>query len=416
MTLFNRFKKAWNAFKSRDQTEQYLSQMDDTYTIVPRNTFRHSYNDKSLIISIYNRITADAAAMTMRHVSLDADGSYVGTIDSSWNKIFNGLANEDQTGRELMAEAVYNLLEDGHIAIVPIDTDGDPFTGDYYNVYSMRVASIAQWRTHSVLVSAYNEQTGQRERLLYPKRCVAIIENPFYNVMNSGNSTLQRLKNKLNLLDVIDEKTASKKLDLIIQMPYMVKSEYQKKQAERRVTDIEKQLGMSQYGIAYTDGTERITQLNRPVENNLLPQVEYLTKMLYSQLSITQEIMNGTAPENVMINYYTRTINPIMTAIAEGMMYKFLLPTAINDGEAFRYFRDPFNSLTMQTLSSVVSVLKQYEILTSNEVRGMLGLQPSEEENANKLSNPNINPSYDEINLESNPETNYGFDADSQNE
>ena len=393
MALITRIKNAWNAFLHQDITKEYWSDSDDySYSYRPDRLRLLNGSDKSIITSIYNRIAVDASSLDIRHVKLNSEGRYEKTIKSPLNETLTGMANIDQTGRALLADAVYSLLDEGCIAIVPIITDVNPEDNNSIDIYNLRVGKIVEWRRDKVRIQVYNELTGQRDYLMMSKTKVAIIENPFYSVMNETNSTLQRLKKKLSLLDVVDEKAASKKLDIIIQMPYTIKSEYQNKQAKRRVKDIEKQLSDSQWGIAYTDGTEHITQLNRPVENNLLAQVEYLTNMLYAQLGITAEVMNGTANESVMNNYYNRTIEPIVSAIVEGMRAKFLTDTARSQGHSIMYFRDPFKLLTLSSIAEVSDVFKRNEIMSSNEFRGILALAPSASSGSDELVNPNINP------------------------
>lgn len=393
MALITRIKNAWNAFLHQDIAQEYWSDSDDySYSYRPDRLRLLNGSDKSIITSIYNRIAVDASSLDIRHVKLNSEGRYEKTIKSPLNETLTGMANIDQTGRALMADAVYSLLDEGCIAIVPIITDVNPEDNNSIDIYNLRVGTIVEWRRDKVRIQVYNELTGQRDYLMMSKTKVAIIENPFYSVMNETNSTLQRLKKKLSLLDVVDEKAASKKLDIIIQMPYTIKSEYQNKQAKRRVKDIEKQLSDSQWGIAYTDGTEHITQLNRPVENNLLAQVEYLTNMLYAQLGITAEVMNGTANESVMNNYYNRTIEPIVSAIVEGMRAKFLTDTARSQGHSIMYFRDPFKLLTLSSIAEVSDVFKRNEIMSSNEFRGILALAPSASSGSDELVNPNINP------------------------
>lgn len=393
MALITRIKNAWNAFLHQDIAQEYWSDSDDySYSYRPDRLRLLNGSDKSIITSIYNRIAVDASSLDIRHVKLNSEGRYEKTIKSPLNETLTGMANIDQTGRALLADAVYSLLDEGCIAIVPIITDVNPEDNNSIDIYNLRVGKIVEWRRDKVRIQVYNELTGQRDYLMMSKTKVAIIENPFYSVMNETNSTLQRLKKKLSLLDVVDEKAASKKLDIIIQMPYTIKSEYQNKQAKRRVKDIEKQLSDSQWGIAYTDGTEHITQLNRPVENNLLAQVEYLTNMLYAQLGITAEVMNGTANESVMNNYYNRTIEPIVSAIVEGMRAKFLTDTARSQGHSIMYFRDPFKLLTLSSIAEVSDVFKRNEIMSSNEFRGILALAPSASSGSDELVNPNINP------------------------
>ncbi len=417
MALITRIKNAWNAFLHQDIAKEYWSDSDDySYSYRPDRLLLLNGSDKSIVTSIYNRIAVDASSLDIRHVKLNSEGRYEKTIKSPLNETLTGMANIDQTGRALMADAVYSLLDEGCIAIVPIITDVNPEENNSIDIYNLRVGKIVEWRRDKVRIQVYNELTGQRDYLMMSKTKVAIIENPFYSVMNETNSTLQRLKKKLSLLDVVDEKAASKKLDIIIQMPYTIKSEYQNKQAKRRVKDIEKQLSDSQWGIAYTDGTEHITQLNRPVENNLLAQVEYLTNMLYAQLGITAEVMNGTANESVMNNYYNRTIEPIVSAIVEGMRAKFLTDTARSQGHSIMYFRDPFKLLTLSSIAEVSDVFKRNEIMSSNEFRGILALAPSASSGSDELVNPNINPTNPSEPVSSVPEESGDPETDAFNE
>lgn len=393
MAVFNKIKKIWNAFTNRDIIGGYKILHDDyTYTSRPDRLRIFASNEKSIVNAIYNRIAVDCSTLKVSHVKLTEDGKFKEIIDSKLNDVLTLSANIDQTSQAFFEDAVYSLLDEGCIAIVPIETDNEPFDHDSYSIYNLRVGQIVEWHKESVKINVYNELTGQKEYLNMPKTAVAIIENPFFSIMNAPNSTLQRLKKKLALLDVVDEKSASKKLDLIIQLPYLVRSESQQKQAKRRVKDIETQLGDSQWGIAYTDGTERITQLNRPVENNLLSQVEYLTEMLYSQLGITKEIMNGTASPEVMNNYFKRTIGPIMSAVVVEIKRKFLSRTAISQKQSIMFFMDPFELTSLSTLSTLADSLIRNEIMTSNEFRGILALPPSSSAGADELANPNINP------------------------
>lgn len=393
MALISRIKSAWNAFFARDENKGYKPDANDySYSYRPDRFRSYGGNEKSIVTSIYTRMAIDAANLQVHHVKTNDMGVFQNNVNSSLDWVFSVSANQDQTPRAFFQDAVYSLLDEGSIAIVPIDADREPYDTDSYDIYSLRVGKIVEWRSKSVRVSTFNARTGMHEYLLMPKHAVALVENPFYSIMNEPNSTLQRLKRKLALLDVIDEKAASKKLDLIIQLPYMVRSEYQQQQANRRVHDIEDQLANSQWGIAYTDGTEHITQLNRPVENNLLSQVDYLTKMLYSQLSITEEIMNGTASPDVMNNYYNRTIGPIMSAIVDEMKRKFLTKTALTQKQSIQYFIDPFKLLTISSLATVSDSLTKNQIMTSNEFRGVIALPPSDDPQADQLRNPNINP------------------------
>lgn len=391
MGIISQIKNVWNIFTNKNQTVESTF----TYTTRPSRVFWRSGQERSILASIYNRIAVDASTFDIKHVKLNSENHYEKDIQSPINTVLTLTANQDQDGRSLIMDAVYSLLEEGCVAIVPVDADRDPFKHTINNVYSMRVAQIVEWHRNTIGIMLYNERSGQRERVLIPKTAAAIIENPFYSIMNEPNSTLQRLKKKLALLDFIDEKTASKKLDLIIQFPYQVRSDYQKEKAKQRISELEYQLGESNLGIAYTDGTERITQLNRPVENSLLSQVQYLQDMLYTELGITKEILNGTASEDIMNNYYKRTIEPLLSAIVNEFKRKFLTKTAITQGQTFMFFYNPFKMVTLTTLANIVPVLTMNEIISSNDVRSYICLPPSDSPGADDLLNKNINPTGD---------------------
>lgn len=391
MGIVSQIKNVWNIFTNKNQTVESTF----TYTTRPSRVFWRSGQERSILASIYNRIAVDASTFDIKHVKLNSENHYEKDIQSPINTVLTLTANQDQDGRSLIMDAVYSLLEEGCVAIVPVDADRDPFKHTINNVYSMRVAQIVEWHRNTIGIMLYNERIGQRERVLIPKTAAAIIENPFYSIMNEPNSTLQRLKKKLALLDFIDEKTASKKLDLIIQFPYQVRSDYQKEKAKQRISELEYQLGESNLGIAYTDGTERITQLNRPVENSLLSQVQYLQDMLYTELGITKEILNGTASEDIMNNYYKRTIEPLLSAIVNEFKRKFLTKTAITQGQTFMFFYNPFKMVTLTTLANIVPVLTMNEIISSNDVRSYICLPPSDSPGADDLLNKNINPTGD---------------------
>jgi hypothetical protein len=337
----------------------------------------------------------DASNIDIKHVKLDDEDRYLETIDSGLNICLSLEANIDQTGRALIHDAVLSLMDEGVVALVPVDTTRDPNETSSYDILSIRTGKIVQWYPAHVIVKVYNERTGQPEELLLPKHSVGIVENPFYAVMNEPSSTMQRLVRKLNLLDAVDEQSSSGKLDLIIQLPYVIKTDARRQQAENRRKDIEMQLSGSKYGIAYTDGTERITQLNRPVENNLMKQIEYLTSMLYSQLSITQSVLDGTADEETMINYYNRTIKPILSAIVDEMKRKFLSKTARSQKQSILFFRDPFELVPALKLAEIGDTLTRNEILSSNEVRQMIGRKPSKDPRADELRNKNLNSNED---------------------
>lgn len=387
--LSSRIKNAWNAFMNRDPPINYNELGYSSYIRPDRPKFTKG-NDKSIVTSVYNRIAMDCAAISINHVRLDANGRYVETIDSGLNSCFTLEANKDQTGRAFIQDIVMSMFDEGCVAIVPVDTTIDPLKTSSYDILSMRTAKILQWYPDHVQVRVYNDRKGTTEDILLPKATVCIIENPFYAVMNEPNSTAKRLTKKLSLLDVVDEQNSSGKLDLIIQLPYVIKTEARKQQAENRRKDIEMQLAGSKYGIAYTDGTERITQLNRPVENNLMGQVEYLVNMFYSQLSITKEIMEGTASEAVMQNYYSRTIEPIVSTIVDEAKRKFLTKTGRSQKQSIVYFRDPFKLVTIAQIADVADRFTRNEILTSNEVRQMIGMKPSNDPKADELKNKNI--------------------------
>lgn len=399
-TLRKRIKNAWNVFTSRDPTEQpVFHDYGISYGYRPDRIRLTRGNERSIVNAVYNRIAIDVASIDVKHVKTDENDVFIEEIDSFLNDVLQTEANIDQTGRNLMIDAVISLLDEGVIAIVPVDIDEDEET-DSFDVLSLRVAKIIQWYPEYVKVRVYDEKTGYKRDIVINKRSVCIVENPFYSVMNEPNSTLQRLIRKLNLLDAIDEQTGSGKLDIIIQLPYVIKTEARKKQAEDRRKDIEAQLAGSKYGIAYTDGTERITQLNRPAENNLLTQIEYLTSMLYSQLGITEEVLNGTADEKTMLNYYNRTIEPIMSAIVDEMKRKLLTWNARKEGQSIKFFRNPFKLVPVTEMAEIADKFGRNEILTPNETRGIVGFKPSDDPQANELRNRNISQSNEEIEME----------------
>lgn len=394
MAIVERIKSAWNAFASTaTPSEQKDLDWSTTTTyagVSPSRPKLRFFNDKSIVSAIYNRISIDVAAVTYRHVVLDENERYLEDKKSNFNTCLTLEANIDQAPRAFRQDIVMTLFDKGVAAIVPVDTAVDPETSEIFDIYTMRVGEIVQWYPKHVKVSVYNEATGKREEITLAKRFVAIVENPLYSVMNEPNSTLQRLIRKLTLLDTVDEASSSGKLDLIIQLPYTIKSEARKQQAEQRRTDIEFQLKGSQYGIAYTDGTEKITQLNRPAENNLLAQVTYLTNMLYGQLGITEEVMNGTADEKTMLNYYNRTIEPIADAIVEAMQRAFLGHTGTSKKERVLYFYNHFNLVTLSELAEIADKLTRNEVVTSNELRGFIGIKPSKDPKADELRNSNM--------------------------
>lgn len=390
-SLSTRLKHAWNAFTSREPPANITyNTVTSSYNLSRR---RSSFaNERTMVYSVYNRIAIDVASITIEHVQLDEDNRFKSKIDSGLNSIFNLEANKDQSGRNFVQDIVMSMLDEGVVAVVPIDTEISPNSKDYgaFNILTMRTAKIIGWSPDHVRLSVYNDQNGKHQEVTMPKSQVAIIENPLYAVMNEPNSTLKRLTRKLSLLDDIDEQSGAGKLDLIIQLPYLVRSEAKKAQAEQRRREIETQLSGSKYGIAYTDGTEHITQLNRPVENNLMNQIEYLTSMLYGQLGITEEVINGTANEQVMLNYYNRTIEPIISAITDEFKRKFISKAARKDGQSIMFFRDPFRLTTVNSIAEITDKFTRNEVMSSNEVRQAIGMKPVDDPKADQLVNSNI--------------------------
>lgn len=386
----DRLVHAWNAFRGRDHPYGYYNYGQSSYYKPDQNRLRPG-SERSIVNAIYNRIAIDAASCQILHARVDENGQYKETIKSSLNNALTLDANVDQTGRGMIQDAVMSLCDEGCIAIVPTDTNIDPATSDSYKINELRVGKIIQWFPKHIRVELYNENTANKEELTLLKKTVAIVENPLYAIMNEPNSLLKRLIHKMNLLDEIDDRSSSGKLDLIIQLPYVVKSQARMDQAERRRKEIEAQLTGSKYGIAYTDGTEKITQLNRPVENNLLNQIEYLTNQLYGQLGLTPEILNGTADEKTMLNYYSRTIEPILAAITDEMKRKFLTKTARTEGQSIIFLRDPFKLVPVSSIADIADKFTRNAILSSNEIRGIIGFKPVDNQQANELSNKNLN-------------------------
>ena len=391
----SRFKNAWNAFLNRDPTSGFRD-IGSGYSYRPDRFRLTRGNERSIVTSVYNRIALDVAAIDIQHVKLDNEGRFCSVVDSGLNNCLSIEANIDQTGRAFIQDAVMSMMDEGCIAIVPVDTDDDPDDTTGYKILSMRVGRIKDWYPKHIRVELYNENTGRKQDIIVPKDTVAIVENPLYAVINEPNSTMQRLIRKLNLLDAVDEQSSSGKLDLIIQLPYVIKSDARRKQAEQRRKDIEKQLAGSKYGIAYTDGTEKITQLNRSLENNLMKQIEYLTSMLYSQLGITQSILDGTADDKTMLNYYNRTIEPIISAIVDEMKRKFLSKTARSQNKSIKFFRDPFKLVPVADLAEIADKFTRNEIATSNEMRQVIGWKPSDDPKADELRNSNLSHPKDE--------------------
>ena len=385
----SRLKHAWNAFVgNKDPT--YYRDIGNGYFYRPDRPRFTRGNERSIVTSVYNRIALDVAGINIQHCKLDDEGRFVSIIESKLNNCLNLEANIDQTGRAFIQDIVMSMLDEGCVAIVPVDTTIDPRVTGSYDISTMRTGRIIEWYPSYVKVRVYNDRIGEKQDITLPKSAVAIIENPLYAVINEHNSTMQRLIRKLSLLDITDEQTASGKLDVIIQLPYVIKTEARRQQAENRRKDIEMQLASSKYGIAYTDGTERITQLNRSVENNLMKQVEYLTSTLYGQLGLTQSIMDGTADEKTMLNYYSRTIEPIVSAIVDEMKRKFLTKTARSQLQSIVYFRDPFKLVPVNELAEIADKLTRNEIMTSNEIRQKIGMKPSSDPKADQLVNSNV--------------------------
>ena len=389
LNISTRLKHAWNAFTNRDPT-YYYQMFGSGYSSRPDRPRLSRGNERSIVTSIFNRIALDVAGISIKHCQLDKNGRYISDVDSGLNSCLNLEANIDQTGRAFIQDVVMSMLDEGCVAIVPTDTTINPKLTDSYDIQSIRTGKIIEWYPSHVKVRLYNEETGEKEDIMLPKKQVAIIENPLYAVVNEPNSTMQRLIRKLRLLDVTDEQTASGKLDLIIQLPYVIKTDARREQAEKRRKDIESQLAEGKYGIAYTDGTEKVTQLNRSVENNLMKQIEYLTNMVYSQLGITQSVMDGTADEKTMLNYNNRTIEPIISAIVDEMKRKFLTKTARSQNKSIMYFKDPFKLVPVNDIAEIADKFTRNEIMTSNEIRQIVGMKPSNDPKADELVNSNI--------------------------
>lgn len=393
-TLMNRLKNGWNAFRNRDPTVFY-NEPGMSYTYRPDRVRFSRGNERSIVTSVYNKIAMDVAAIDIRHCRIDGNGRYIEDVNSDLNSCLTLEANIDQTHRSFRQDVVMSMFDEGAVAIVPIEAKGDPMLGTAFDIKSMRVAKIIEWFPRSVKVEVYNEWNGRKEQLIYPKKSVAIIENPLYPVINEPNSTMKRLIRKLNLLDAIDEQSASGKLDLIIQLPYVVKGALKEEQAEKRKDAIIDQL-KGPYGIAYIDGTEKITQLNRSIENNLPKQIEYLTNMLYSQIGITPAIMDGTADEKTMLNYNNRTVEPIVAAITDAMKRSFLSKTARSQGQTIMAFRDPFKLVPINNIAEIADKFTRNEILTSNEIRQIIGFKPFDDPKADQLRNSNISQAKEE--------------------
>jgi hypothetical protein len=404
MGIRDRLQHAWNAFVYNDNSYINPQNLGGFSTYKPDRVHFSRGVEKSIVTSVYNRLALDVSSIAIKHVRLDDNGRYIEEINSGLQNCLNLEANIDQTGRAFLQDVVMSMLDEGCVAIVPVDTTVNPAVSGSYEINTMRTGKILEWYPAHVRVRVYNDKKGIHEELTLPKSTIAIIENPLYAVINEPNSTMQRLIRKLNLLDVVDEQTSAGKLDLIIQLPYVIKSEARRKQAEERRKDIEMQLAGSKYGIAYTDGTERITQLNRPAEYNLMKQVEYLTNMLYSQLGLTQSILEGSADEKTMLNYYNRTVEPIVSAIVDEIKRKFLTKTARAQKQSIMFFRDPFKLVPVENIAEIADKFTRNEIMTSNEIRQIVGMMPSKDPGADELRNKNLNQSNEEMNAKKQPE------------
>lgn len=419
-SIGSRLKRSWNAFLNRDPTFDFRD-VGIGYSYRPDRPRFTRGNERSIVTSVYNRIALDVAAVTIQHVRLDDNGRFIETINSQLNKCLTLEANVDQTGRAFIQDVVMSMFDEGCVAIVPTEATANPEFTESFDIGSMRTGKIIEWYPRHVKVRLYNDRTGRKEDIRLAKKAVAIIENPLFAVINEPNSTMQRLIRKLNLLDVVDEQSSSGKLDMIIQLPYVIKTDARRQQAEQRRKDIENQLQSSKYGIAYTDGTERITQLNRPVENNLMKSIEFLTSMLYGQLGLTQEIMDGSADEKVMLNYNNRTIEPIVSAIVDEMKRKFLSKTARSQKQSIMFFKDPFKLVPVSDLAEIADKFTRNEIMTSNEIRQIVGMKPSSDPKADELRNSNINQSDKEIQpstntTENTTQTNSGEEQNNEKE
>lgn len=400
LSIGSRLKHAWNAFTSGEPFRVTYNTGPGSYYRPDRPRLTRG-NERTIVTAIYNRIAMDCASVNIRHIRLDENGRYLEEINSGLNNCLSLEANLDQTGRAFIQDVVMSMLDEGCVAIIPVETTLDPKVTKSFDVLSLRTGKVIEWYPKHVKVRVYNERTGKKEDVTLPKESVAIIENPLYAVMNEPNSTLQRLVRKLSLLDAIDEQSSSGKLDLIIQLPYVIKTAARRQQAEERRRDIEEQLAGSKYGIAYTDGTERITQLNRAVENNLMTQIEYLTRMVYAQLGMTETIMDGSADEKTMLNYINRTIEPILSAIVDAMKRVFLSKTARSQRQSIAFFRDPFRLVPVGELAEIADKFTRNEIMTSNEIRQVIGMKPADDPRADELRNKNLNESPDKAQTES---------------
>ena len=411
MSIGSRLKHAWNAFIMNRDPTRYIQSLGPGFSSRPDRPRLSRGNERTIVTSIYNRIALDVAGISIKHCRLDDNGRYVSEVNSGLNNCLNLEANIDQTGRAFIQDVVLSMFDEGCVAIVPVDTTLNPKDTNSYDIQTMRTGKIVEWYKHDIKVQIYNDQIGEKQEIILPKNQVAIVENPLYAVINEPNATMQRLIKKLRLLDVSDERTLSGKLDLIIQLPYSTRTDVKKEQAERRREALESQLVDSKYGIAYADATEKIVQLNRSVENNLMSQIEYLTNQLYSQLGLTQSVMDGTADEKTMLNYNNRTIEPIIAAIVNEMKRKFLTKTARTKGQSIMYFKDPFKLVPVNDIAEIADKFTRNEIMTSNEIRQIVGMKPSSDPKADELVNSNISQPEQRLDGELNKDLEEGGDG-----
>lgn len=411
MSIGSRLKHAWNAFITNRDPTRYIQSLGPGFSSRPDRPRLSRGNERTIVTSIYNRIALDVAGISIKHCRLDDNGRYVSEVNSGLNNCLNLEANIDQTGRAFIQDIVLSMFDEGCVAIVPVDTTLNPKDTNSYDIQTMRTGKIVEWYKHDIKVQIYNDQIGEKQEIILPKNQVAIVENPLYAVINEPNATMQRLIKKLRLLDVSDERTLSGKLDLIIQLPYSTRTDVKKEQAERRREALESQLVDSKYGIAYADATEKIIQLNRSVENNLMSQIEYLTNQLYSQLGLTQSVMDGTADEKTMLNYNNRTIEPIIAAIVDEMKRKFLTKTARTKGQSIMYFKDPFKLVPVNDIAEIADKFTRNEIMTSNEIRQIVGMKPSSDPKADELVNSNISQPEQRLDGELNKDLEEGGDG-----
>lgn len=411
MSIGSRLKHAWNAFITNRNPTRYIQSLGPGFSSRPDRPRLSRGNERTIVTSIYNRIALDVAGISIKHCRLDDNGRYISEVNSGLNNCLNLEANIDQTGRAFIQDVVLSMFDEGCVAIVPVDTTLNPKDTNSYDIQTMRTGKIVEWYKHDIKVRIYNDQIGEKQEIILPKNQVAIVENPLYAVINEPNATMQRLIKKLRLLDVSDERTLSGKLDLIIQLPYSTRTDVKKEQAERRRETLESQLVDSKYGIAYADATEKIIQLNRSVENNLMSQIEYLTNQLYSQLGLTQSVMDGTADEKTMLNYNNRTIEPIIAAIVNEMKRKFLTKTARTKGQSIMYFKDPFKLVPVNDIAEIADKFTRNEIMTSNEIRQIVGMKPSSDPKADELVNSNISQPEQRLDGELNKDLEEGGDG-----